>query len=354
MRIDVARLLRLFRRLLLFLAGVLVFFLGLLLMKEGVVPVTPFLRTELSVSSPASALGFGWILSSLALSGSPVAATALSFQDAGALSAEESFAMIAGSRLGASFVVVLIGFLYMLRGRSREMSLGAGLLSLLVTQSTYIPALLIGLYFLRADWFSGLRFTASQAMGSPLDVVLDPIVGGFARLLPVALLLPIGFAVILFSFRLIDRALPAIHIERTDLGRINRLLYRPLATFLLGAAVTSVTLSVSLSLSLLVPLSARGYIRQENAIPYIMGANITTFVDTLVAAALLGNPAAVTVVLAEMASVGVVSLLILLLLFRPYERGVVGVMRRLVSHRRALSLYLGGIFIVPVILLFFL
>jgi hypothetical protein len=105
---------------------------------------------------------------------------------------------------------------------------------------------------------------------------------------------------------------------------------------------------------LLVPLSARGYIRQENAIPYIMGANITTFVDTLVAAALLGNPAAVTVVLAEMASVGVVSLLILLLLFRPYERGVVGVMRRLVSHRRALSLYLGGIFIVPVILLFFL
>jgi hypothetical protein len=80
--------LRLPRRLALLAAGVLAFILGLLLMKEGVVPVTPFLRTQLSVSSPASALGFGWILSSLALSGSPVAATALRFQDAGALSAE--------------------------------------------------------------------------------------------------------------------------------------------------------------------------------------------------------------------------------------------------------------------------
>lgn len=334
-------------------AGVLVFFLGLLLMKEGVVPVTPFLRTQLSVSSPASALGFGWVLSSLALSGSPVAATALSFQDAGALSVRESFAMIAGSRLGASFVVVLVGFIYMLRGRSREMSLGAGLLALLVTQSTYIPALGVGLYFLRADWFNGVRFTAQQAMESPLDLLLNSIVSGFSRLFPLWLLLPIGFALILTSFRVIDRALPTLRIEQTDLGRINRLLYRPLVTFLLGAAVTSVTLSVSLSLSLLVPLSARGYIRQENAIPYIMGANITTFVDTLVAAAMLGNPAAVTVVLAEMASVGLVSMLILLFVYRPYQRAIVGLMRRLALRRRWLTVYLAAIFAVPIILLFY-
>ena len=62
-----------------------------------------------------------------------------------------------------------------------------------------------------------------------------------------------------------------------------RLLYRPLVTFALGLAVTTLTMSVSVSLSVLVPLSARGYIRRENVIPYIMGANITTFVDTLVA-----------------------------------------------------------------------
>ena len=54
-----------------------------------------------------------------------------------------------------------------------------------------------------------------------------------------------------------------------------------------GALVTLLTLSVSVSLSVLVPLNHRGYVRRENVIPYIMGAGITTFVDTLLAALLL-------------------------------------------------------------------
>ena len=61
-----------------------------------------------------------------------------------------------------------------------------------------------------------------------------------------------------------------------------RILYRPVVTFLLGALVTLLTMSVSLSLSILVPLSMRGYVRRENVIPYVMGANITTFIDTLI------------------------------------------------------------------------
>jgi hypothetical protein len=50
---------------------VLVFSLGLRLMRERLIPVTPFLCRQLSVWSLGSALGFDWIGSSLALSGSP-------------------------------------------------------------------------------------------------------------------------------------------------------------------------------------------------------------------------------------------------------------------------------------------
>ena len=111
------------------------------------------------------------------------------------------------------------------------------------------------------------------------------------------------------------------------------------------------TLSVSLSLGLLIPLSARGYIRQENAIPYIMGANITTFIDTLVAAALLQNPTAVTVVFAEMLSVTFVSLLIMGIAFRRYERLLVGSMRALVADRRRFAAYMIAILAIPIVLL---
>ena len=67
------------------------------------------------------------------------------------------------------------------------------------------------------------------------------------------------------------------------------------------------TLSVSVALTLLVPLVANGYLKREDTIPYIAGANITTLADTLVAAILLGNPDAVRVVLAEVIGVAIVT-----------------------------------------------
>src|SRR6185503_137463 len=92
--------------------------------------------------------------------------------------------------------------------------------------------------------------------------------------------------------------------------------------FLLGAAITSLSMSVSVSLSILVPLSNRGFIRRENVIPYIMGANITTFVDTLLASVLLNNPAAFTVVMTEMLSITLVSFVILVAFYHRYERAM--------------------------------
>jgi Na+/phosphate symporter len=113
------------------------------------------------------------------------------------------------------------------------------------------------------------------------------------------------------------------------------------------------TMSVSVSLSLLVPLSARGYIRRENIIPYIMGANITTFDDTLIAAALLANPAAVTVVLVQMVSVAIVSMIILVLLFRYYERFLNNLVSRIGRRRRNLATYILFTLGIPFILLIF-
>jgi hypothetical protein len=83
------------------------------------------------------------------MSGSPVAAAALTFFDAGVINQFGAFAMITGSRLGASFIVLFIGFLYVLRGRDRSTSLSMGLLSLSVTATTYLPALLLRGVFLK-------------------------------------------------------------------------------------------------------------------------------------------------------------------------------------------------------------
>jgi hypothetical protein len=110
-------------------------------------------------------------------------------------------------------------------------------------------------------------------------------------------------------------------------------------------------MSVSVSLSILVPLSARGFIRRENVLPYIMGANITTFVDTLLASILLNNPDAFTIVFVEMVSSTIVSLIILTTCYQLYERGILKIVRWVTNRKRNLAIFVAVIFIVPIILM---
>ncbi len=333
--------------------SVLVFVLALILMKEGAEPLAPVIRDHFSVNSPASALGFGWLAAGVALSGSPVAATSLALLDARVLSPIESFAMIGGSRLGAAFIVLLIGFVYILRGKQRELSLGVGLLSLLVTQSMYIPVLALGFFLLTRNWLLAVQVQSQQALNSPFARLFSPLIVLIERILPAWTLFPIGFLLIISSLWLFDRVLPNLHLDETNLGMLHHLLYRPFVTFLLGAAITALTMSVSVSLSLLVPLSVRGYVRRENVIPYIMGANITTFIDTLIAAAMLTNPAAVTIVLVQMISVTVVSLIIILFFFDQYERTLNRIVKSINQRLVYLAAYTLFTFMVPLVLLIF-
>lgn len=118
------------------------------MMKDGARELAPLVRSRFSVGNPANSLGFGWLFAYVIMSGSPVAAASLTFFDAGVIGRLETYTMITGSRLGASLIVLFIGFIYVMRGRDRSTSLGMGLLSLVVTGSTHLIALPLGLFLL--------------------------------------------------------------------------------------------------------------------------------------------------------------------------------------------------------------
>jgi len=344
-----------------FVLSLFLFILAIQLLKSGAKVLVPFIREGLAVKNAWNALGFGWLFAYLVLSGSPVAAMALTFFDAGAIDRLGTFAMIAGSRFGASSIVLGLGFVYAMRGHERRVSVAMGLLSFLVTYTIYLPALGVGYWLLQSGVLDWLHPTAAKSgLLSLMDLIFNPLVnlasGTFAAVLPKTWaqvgVFGLGFGALWYSLNLIDQSLPTMRLKEGAFGGMARLLYRPLVTFALGAGITSLTMSVSVSLSLLVPLSARGYIRRENVIPYIMGANITTFVDTLVASLLISNPGAFVVVLVEMVSVAVVSLAILLLAYRPYERAVLRVVEVIGKSKRNLVLFLFVIVTIPVALMF--
>jgi sodium-dependent phosphate cotransporter len=335
----------------LFVASLYLFMLAITLMKEGARPIAPLVRNLLDVTSAADALGFGWLFAYLIMSGSPVAAAALAFFDAGAMDKLGAFAMITGSRLGASFIVLLIGFLYVLRGRDRATSLGMGLLSLTVTATTYLPGLLLGAFVLHTGLLDGLQLHSGAVLQSVVDCMVEPVAGVAVVLLPNWGVFVVGLGVIWFSFNLFDKCLPQMTLKESQLGWMSRLVYRPWVMLVLGALITMISMSVSLSLAILVPLSARGFIRRENVIPYIMGANITTFVDTLLAAVLLNNPRSFTIVFVQMFSITLVSILILALGYRRYERGMLRFVAWVTARNRNLAIFMAVIFLLPIALM---
>lgn len=336
----------------LFFVSLFLFIFGIALMKEGASAIAPLL-SGLSVDNPADSLGFGWLSAYLILSGSPVAATSLAFLDSGLLDRLSAFTMIIGSRMGAGFIVLFIGFIYILRGRDRATSLGMGLLSLVVTYSAYVLALPLGLWILNRSLFNFARVPGGALLQSLTDRLLNPLVAFLDSFLPLWVIFLLGLGIIILSLYLFDRCLPVMTLRESQVGRLSRLVYRPAIMFLLGAAVTLISMSVSMSLSLLVPLSNRGFVRRENVIPYIMGANVTTFIDTLFAALLLDNLQAFSLVLTGMLSITAVSFLILIVAYRRYERLLLAITGWASNRNQHLFVFLFIIFLIPIVLMFF-
>ncbi|MGW8225596.1 MAG: hypothetical protein ACWGOY_07680 [Anaerolineales bacterium] len=335
----------------LFIASLYLFILAVTLMKDGAGGLAPLMDGFFSIDNLANSLGFGWSFAYLIMSGSPVAASALAFYNNGTLDQFNTYAMITGSRLGASFIVILIGFIYILRGRDRATSLSMGLLSLIVTVTTYIPSFFLGLFFLRSEYLDRFQIQAGQSIQSIFNRLIYPISNLASDFLPQWVVFLVGLGIIMLSFTLFDKCLPEMALKESQLGQVSRLVYHPLVMFLVGAAITMISMSVSLSLSILVPLSNRGFIRRENVIPYIMGANITTFIDTLLAAALLDIPSAFTIVLAGMLSISIVSILVLLTMSHFYQAFTLKSANWITSSNRNLVIFGLIILSIPIFLL---
>jgi Na+/phosphate symporter len=338
-------------RLALFGVCLALFVLALELMKSSAGGAATLIGGFLEFNNVPNALGFGWFATYLVLSGSPVAAVSVTFLATGVLQQLPAYAMLTGSRLGASFIVLFIGFVYVLRGHEKRAGLTMGLLALIVTASIYLPALALGTFLLEYGIVDGVQLGQGAVLGSVLDKALKPISQWLSSFVPGWAVMLAGLGVLWISFWLFDRVLPKLNLEGGRFGRMAHLIYQPLIMFLLGSALTLLTLSVSLSLSLLVPLSARGYVRRENVIPYIMGANITTFVDTLLATVVLGSAEAFTVVLVSMVSVTLLSFLVLILISRRYQRAVLGLVEWTTASNRNLALFMFTILAVPLVLM---
>lgn len=315
---------------------------------EAAAPTLRVLHRQLVVGD-ASALGFGWAGAYLVGNGSVVAVLSLSLFEADVLTASQLFAMVAGSRLGAAGVVLLIGGLDWLAKAeySIQRSLGLGVLTFLVTHTVYLPATALGYLALPlvGDPLSGEGLGGlSVGLLDALDPVTAAVVG---RLGPGPTLL-VAVALLYGSLRLFDRLLATVDtgvIRDRFFGSFRR---TPVA-FAIGLGVTALTTSVAFSLGVVVPLYNRGYVDREEMLPYVLGANLGTLFDTLLVAVLLDSPVGVRAVLVLVGAAIVVTA-VALLAGEAYVARVVAADRWILEDRRSLGAFLVLLLGVPVAL----
>ncbi|MCJ2530952.1 MAG: hypothetical protein LN413_01355 [Candidatus Thermoplasmatota archaeon] len=333
------------------LAGAFTFILGIQLMQVSAQELIPTLTGLFGslVEAPHNALGFGWLVTYGVLSGSPIAALGLGLFDAQAMTDISAYFMIMGSRFGASFIVIVIGTIAILRGGGREESLSMGVLAFLVTYTVYVPALFLGVFLLDGNYLPWLDISTPPAIFGVVDLIFGPLRDAAAALLPPGAVFFLAFLALYAGFSLFDRAFHRQEVEEVEVTALHRALEVPLFSFFLGAGITLLSTSVSLSLGMLVPLYLKGYLRRRDVIPYIIGANITTFVDTLLVAFLLSNSAATHIVLIAMLSVGAISILVLLV-YRWYSKALLWLFHWTFHSNRAVIGFVVLLVVVPLIL----
>jgi sodium-dependent phosphate cotransporter len=332
-----------------FVLALFLFVLAIQMMKAGAGTLS--LHLELAGWNAISTLGLGALLAYLFLSGKPVAAFALALFAAGGLTRLQAFTMLSGGRLGAAFIVLLVGFLYALRGRNARESIGVGVLALSLTAVVYVPGMMVGYAVLKSGMLDSVDLTSAKFQ-SALNFVFDPIVRGMSNVLdavhvPDAVLLPLGGAIIVVAIKLLDRLLPEVEGHRLESRRVRS----QWVMFLMGFVITLATLSVSVALTILVPLAAKGHVTRKEAIPYIMGANVATLADTLLVAVVYNNAVGVQIVLAEFIGVALVTAACLLLVYRPLCRGVLALDDWVVGRSSRLWAFVATLFVLPALLL---
>jgi solute carrier family 34 (sodium-dependent phosphate cotransporter) len=332
-------------------------FVGALqVMKTGAASLDVLQPGGFLVKNAISTLGLGWLGALLVLSGSPIAATSLTLVAAGENAARgfteiQGYTMLTGSRLGAAFVVLLTAVIYALRGGtgSRMAPLSTAVMTLVTTAVIYIPAAFIGFAMLKTPAFHGLELNFPGQFADLIDLVYGGILERIETLPSFVVFLG-GLGILLAAFKIIDTVMPNLDDRAIEESRLSWLRNK-WAMFGLGCLVALIAMSVSVALTVLVPLVAKGYAKREDILPYIMGANITTLGDTLLAAFAVHSPAAVRIVLAGVISTTFLTLLVLGFAYPQFRRGVWRFQRQMVKSKTRLTAFTAALFAIPIALI---
>ena len=280
----------------------------------------------LIIRDTTSAVFAGWISTAMLHSSGAFDSIICAFTSSGVMPLNLSVATIIGAEIGTTVTPFLISVLERLKGKGESraafnVTMSHVLYNLFTLALFYPLELFFGTFSKIAEWGSHqfVKITWLNAVPDLLDTItpwVKPLLGYIG---PWAGLVG-GGVLLLVALGAVEKYMTAIFSMPRSWNLIRSTFTRPKRAFLAGFIFTLLVPSTTVMVSLLIPLATSGVIKAEYYIlPYILGANIGTVFDVMIAAMATGDPIALGVWLVHL-TINVVGAILFMPILDPFAR----------------------------------
>ena len=272
------------------------FILSIELIKKASVYLAPSIKDFLLQNlNPIKALSFGWFSTAIVQSSGAVSTITATFAGNNLLQFPTAVYIVIGATLGTTITAIIIS-LITVSAKKRDFRHGfeIGLCYAIYSALLVIIAFLLEYFF---KFFSSTSLLLASKLSGKISllkipdlvgVITSPIVNPVFNQNNKILILILGFAVLIFSLRYIGKAVIGIFGGEEEARKfIDKHFKSKYKAYLIGALLTAILFSSSITIGLLVPLAITRLIGLKRSIPFILGADLGTFTDVFLAALII-------------------------------------------------------------------
>lgn len=254
----------------------------------------------LATSNPFTALFIGLLITAIIQSSSATTSMVVALVASGSLTFNSAIPIIMGANIGTTITSTIVSLGFIARKKEFTRAVSAG------TYHDFFNILTVVILFPFEYYYGFLSGLAHQIATTFFHEPVQPLHTDFSLLghgfTPVIHFLvtsiPSGFILSLLSFGLLFGSILFFRKVLSDLLGIGSqdsfqkfFFQNRLKSFGWGLITTATIRSSTITTSLVVPLVAKKVIKLENAVPFILGANIGTTITAFIAAAFNSNSA---------------------------------------------------------------
>jgi len=351
-RISWEQIFKWFRRLVMIFLSLTILLVWLDLIKTSIVNWINLDFLQWFFNSPIKSFFISYLMTEITMSWSPIAGAFISLWDILSINQWNLTGIIMGTRWWVNSFLLISGILMLFKGKSLKRALWITIIQFLVTLSTTIIAGFLVFSILKITILTERATSLSWwfAVNSFFDLIVkfcsEPIMKTITNPIITGILGLFGLILGLFLF---DRSFSFL-AHWKDRKFIHKIVCVR-TSFLAGFIITSLTMSMSISVAILLPLYIRKVINRKMLIAYVLWANISTLFDTLFLWIISESILWIKVILGFMIAV-TIAVSILMISFRPFQHLISHLTDKILKNKYTFIIFTAIVMFLPIIFLF--